>query len=71
MWSGTGTIGCLGNTIFMAVIVQPQSWSALALIKYLDIIHRAYNSFLGSEWLKYDEMFHMHASVDPTLPLER
>lgn len=47
------------NTIYMAVIVQAQLWRASALITYLDIIHRAYSSFLRLAWLKYDETFHM------------
>lgn len=55
----------------MAVVVQAQPWKALALIKYFDIIHRAYSSSLGCVWFKCDEMFHMRASLEPTLPWDK
>lgn len=38
----------LGYAIFMAVIAQAQPRRASALIKYSDIIQRAYSSFWGS-----------------------
>lgn len=55
----------------MAAVVQAQPWRALALIKYFDIIQRAYSFFLDSMWIKYDEMFVMQASLNSTLPWDR
>lgn len=52
----------------MPVVVQTQSWRALALIKYFNIVQKAYSSFLGSVELKYAEMVHMQAYLYPTLP---
>lgn len=60
-----------GYTIYMVVVVQVQPWRASAVIKYFDIIHRAYSSFHGSAWLKYDEMFRMRPAIDLTVPWDR
>ncbi|XP_053112579.1 formin-F-like isoform X2 [Hemicordylus capensis] len=57
-----------GFTIYMGVIVQAQPARGPALLKYMDIIHRAVSDFSGSSWVRYDESFRMRAALDPTLP---
>lgn len=43
---------------YMAVVIQAQPWRASSLIKYQDIVHRAYSFIVGSAWLRYyNEMF--------------
>lgn len=67
-------VGCnwlSGYTVFVVVVVQPQPWRVSDSIKYLNIVHKAYRSFLGLEWLRYDKMFHMGATMDPTLHWDR
>lgn len=45
---------------------QVQLWKAPVLIKYCDIIHSAYNSFLGLTWL-CNKMFCMWESLASTM----
>lgn len=52
----------------MAVVIQTQPWRTLALIKYFEIILELNSSFLYSAWLKYDELFYIRVSLDPTFP---
>lgn len=54
-----------GYTIYVSMIIQAQSWrTSLALIKYLDIIHRAYSSFLGTTWVRLKWFSHYYHRVD-------
>ncbi|XP_053169074.1 protein diaphanous homolog 1-like isoform X1 [Hemicordylus capensis] len=57
-----------GFTIYMGVIVQAQPARGPALLKYMDMIHRAVSDFAGSSWIRYDESFCMRAALDPSLP---
>lgn len=57
-----------GFTIYLAVVMQSQLLKGPALVEYFDIVHHAYNSFVGSAWLRYDEVFRMWATMDPSLP---
>lgn len=49
----------------MGIIVQVQLWKAPAFINYLDIIHRAYNSFIGPAFVHDDD--DMWASLGPSI----
>ena len=44
-----------GYLIYCGVIVKVQSWRALLLVQYLDIIYRLYVDFPGYSWLLYDQ----------------
>lgn len=46
-----------GYTIYATVLMQTQPWKCVAIMKYLDIIHRDYSSYVGATWLQYDETF--------------
>lgn len=56
-----------GFTIYLVVVMQAQLWRNPAMVKYFDMVHHAYNSFVGSVWLCYVEMFHMRAAMDPSV----
>ncbi|XP_053159419.1 uncharacterized protein LOC128347977 isoform X2 [Hemicordylus capensis] len=57
-----------GFTIYMGVVIPAQPARALALVKYMDIIHRAVSDFAGNAWVRYDENFRMRAALDPSMP---
>lgn len=40
-------------------------------IKYLTIIHRAYNSFEGSASQRYNDAFHTKAAMHPEIPWDK
>lgn len=58
-------------TIYMGVVLQVQPARGPVLVKYLDLIHRAYKEYAGAAWLRYDEMFRSRAAMDPSLPWDR
>lgn len=71
-WTGTGITCCpVSYTIHAAVLQQAQLWKSTNLLKYQDIIHRAYNFYLGSSRLWYNEMFCMSVAINASLPWDR
>ncbi|XP_061486363.1 uncharacterized protein LOC133386672 isoform X1 [Rhineura floridana] len=54
-------------TIYMGVMTQAYPSRALSMIKYQDIVHRAFREFSGTAWLWYDQNFRQRAALDPTL----
>ncbi|KAL8221675.1 UNVERIFIED_CONTAM: hypothetical protein K2H54_074308 [Gekko kuhli] len=55
-------------TIYMGVLLQAYPGQGSALVKYQDLIHRAYREYLGVAWLHYDEWFRSQVTLDPSLP---
>ncbi|KAL8187741.1 UNVERIFIED_CONTAM: hypothetical protein K2H54_055096 [Gekko kuhli] len=49
------------------VVLQAYPDRGLALVKYQNLIHRAYKEYNGTAWLHYDELFRAQAALDPTL----
>ncbi|KAL8221258.1 UNVERIFIED_CONTAM: hypothetical protein K2H54_062537 [Gekko kuhli] len=57
--------------VYTGVVLQAYpDWGAL-LIKYLDLIHRAYKEYAGAWWLRYDELFRSQAVLDLSLPWDQ
>lgn len=57
-------------TIYMGVVMQVDPGKPV-LVKYLDLIHRAYKEYGVATWLHYDQIFHLQAAIDPTLLWDR
>ncbi|KAL8185445.1 UNVERIFIED_CONTAM: hypothetical protein K2H54_051914 [Gekko kuhli] len=53
-------------TIYMGVVMQVHRGHSSELVKYLDLIHRAYKEYSGAAWLCYNERFHSQEALDPS-----
>ncbi|KAL8221414.1 UNVERIFIED_CONTAM: hypothetical protein K2H54_067153 [Gekko kuhli] len=40
------------------------------MVKYQDLVHRAYKEYSGAVWLHYDKMFQTRVALDPLLLLD-
>ncbi|KAL8172610.1 UNVERIFIED_CONTAM: hypothetical protein K2H54_002906 [Gekko kuhli] len=61
----------LAYTIYMGVVLQAYPDRGSALVEYQDLIHRAYKEYSGAARLRCDELFHVQAALDPTLPWDQ